>query len=168
MVFWLIGGLGLALIVVALVFGEILDGLLPAVHLDAGGSLFSTEVLGSFLAALGIGAALLERFAGVPSAVAALGGLGCGVVMGGLALLFTRSVMNMPTDPTPRSSDLVGALGTVVTRIPAQGLGEVTIVRHGQRQKLSARADAPLPAGSRVVVVDVVSPTAVVVTEVDL
>ncbi|MGH3665192.1 MAG: NfeD family protein [Egibacteraceae bacterium] len=165
MVFWIIGGVGVALILIALVFGEILDGLLPSVDLDSGGSLFSTEVVGSFLAAFGFGTALLSGPFGV--ALGSLGGLSAGLALGWLTLRFSRSVMNMRTDPTPRTSDLVGSLGTVVTRIPDSGLGEISVVAHGQRVKLNARADAALPAGTDVVVVDVTSPTSVIVTEAD-
>lgn len=162
--FLVVGGLGLGLVVVALVLGDFFDGLLPDVSLD-GGSLLSTEVVGSFLAAFGFTAALLAGPGGFVAWAAALGGLGAGLGVGFAAFSFSRSLLNMPTDPTPRTRDLVGRIGTVVTRIPDAGLGEVVVAAGGQRHKLNARAQGPIAAGTTVVVVDVASPTSVVVTE---
>ncbi|MBA2528790.1 MAG: hypothetical protein H0V19_02310 [Euzebyales bacterium] len=161
--FLVVGGIGLALLLVALLFGEVLDGLLPHVELEGGGGLFSTEVVGSFLAAFGFTAALLDGSVG--GAVAALGGIGAGVLMAAGALALSRSLLNMRTDPTPRTRDLVGSVGVIVTGVPDHGLGEVVVSHRGNRVKLNARADAPLASGTNVVVVDVTSPTSVVVTE---
>src|SRR5690606_22056088 len=96
------------------------------------------------------------------------GGLVAGVVGGALALLIVRMVVRMPTDATPRSADLTGKLGKVVTRIPEGGLGEVTVVHAGHRLKVNARASQPIPAGTDVVIVDVLSPTSVLVAESDV
>ncbi len=152
------------LVVAALVFGDVLDGLLPDVSLDGGG-LFTTEVVGSFLAAFGFTAALLLTRGRWAEGTASMGGLAAGMLVGFAAFRFSRSMLHMPTDPTHRTGDLVGRMATVVTRIPSPGLGEVVVSASGQRHKLSARADAPIPAGTTVVVVAVASPTSVVVTE---
>ncbi|MDP9405343.1 MAG: hypothetical protein M3O86_01910 [Actinomycetota bacterium] len=165
-VFVVVGAVGLGVIVIALVFGDVLDGMLPDIALGDSGGLLSTEVVGSFLAAFGFGGALLMGLGKAPLGAATAGALAAGVLMGGAAFAVTRSLLQMPTDPTPRTADLVGRLGTVITRIPASGLGEVAVVHAGQRVKLSARADAPLASGTNVVVVDVTSPTSVVVAEV--
>lgn len=163
--FLAIGMVGLVLIVVALLFGDVLDGVLDFVDLDATGGLFSLPVIGSFIAAFGFGAALLVSGMHFSTPAAIGGGAVAGVTMGGIALGLTRALLNMPTDPTPRTKDLVGSLGTVVTRIPAGGLGEVTVSQSGQRVKLNAKADTPIASGTTVVVVDVTSPTSVIVTE---
>ena len=55
----------------------------------------------------------------------------------------------------------VGARATVVTRIPADGMGEITLVQSGQVMKLGARADGVVHEGATVVVVGVLSSTAV-------
>ena len=163
--FLVVGIVGLVVIVAALLFGDVLDGALESVDLDASGGLFSLPVIGSFLAAFGFGAALLASGLNLAAGPAALGGVVAGTTMGGAALALTRALLNMPTDATPRTQDLVGSLGTVVTRIPAGGLGEVTVAQSGQRVKLSAKSDAPIDSGTTVVVVDVTSPTSVIVTE---
>ncbi len=69
----------------------------------------------------------------------------------------------MPTDATPTTDDLVGAEASVVTPIPATGLGEVVVVQAGQRVKLAASSPAPLSAGERVWITGVLSSTCVAV-----
>ena len=164
-VFLIVGALGVTLIVVALLFGDFLDGVLPDVSLGDSGGLFSTEVIGTFLAAFGFGAALLLQSATQSQAVAAGGGVIAGVALASMAFVVMRAFVRMPTDPTPRTSDLVGTIGTVITRIPADGLGEVSLSKAGNRLKIYARAEAPIAAGTSVVVVEVTSPTSVVVAE---
>lgn len=168
MLFIVVGVVGLALLVVALLFGEILDGVFDAIGVDSFGGLFSTEVIGGALAAFGFGGWVLQQGVGVSTGAAVGGGIAAGVVMGGIAFRLSRALIRMRTDATPAAADLVGALGKVITPIPAGGLGEVTVTRHGQPFKLSARAEEPLPAGTRIVVVAVRSPTSVLVASSDL
>lgn len=165
--FVIIGAVGLALVVVSLVFGDFLDGVLDFEHFEFGDGVLSTPVIGAFLTAFGAAGWLLTTVEESSLAVAAAGGLGAGVVLGGLTLVSVRALMHMPTDATPRTTDLVGSMGTVVTRIPADGLGEIAVISAGQRMKLYARSDTPVPSGSKVIVVDVTSPTSVVVTASD-
>ncbi|HVM19251.1 MAG TPA: NfeD family protein [Egibacteraceae bacterium] len=164
-VFVIIGAVGLALVVVSLIFGDVLDGVLDFAHFDVTDGWLSTPVLGAFLAAFGFAGALLLRGLQVSLLGATAGGVAAGVLLSGLTLGMVRALMNMPTDPTPRTADLVGAIGTVVTRIPGDGLGEITVSAAGQRVKLAARSDKPIAYGTTVVVVEVTSPTSVIVTE---
>jgi membrane protein implicated in regulation of membrane protease activity len=159
-IFLIIGAAGLGLIVFSLVVGEIFGDLFG--DFDAGGFL-SGPAIGAFLAAFGFGAALILSSTTASSALAALGGLGSGIVVGGVAGFFTRSLMNMPTDESVRSSDMTGLKGTVITRIPEEGLGEVSISFHGQLMKMSARSSAAVSAGTAVTVTAVLSPSSVVV-----
>lgn len=160
-VFIVIGVIGLVLLLVSLVFGELFDGL----DADAGG-LLSGPVIGAFLAAFGFGGALTMQASDGGMGAGVAGGLGGGVVVGGLAWLIVRTFMRMPTDSSFRSADLVGTPATVITSVPAGGLGEVTLVHLGQITKLSARADQPLTAGTAVIVTAVVSSSSVVVAPV--
>lgn len=165
--FIVIGVVGLAIVVASLVLGDILEGVFDAFDADFGHGVFSAPVIGSFLAAFGFGAALIMTGTGLGAAGGALGGLASGMAVGALALLMTRALMNMPTDPTMRSADLLGATGTVITRIPESGLGEVSLTHAGQIKKLSARAAEPIPAGVTVVVTQVTSSSSVFVRPVD-
>ena len=60
-VFVIIGAVGLALVVVSLIFGDVLDGVLDFAHFDVTDGWLSTPVLGAFLAAFGFAGALLLR-----------------------------------------------------------------------------------------------------------
>jgi membrane protein implicated in regulation of membrane protease activity len=163
--FVIIGALGVTLVVVSLLFGDFLDGMFESASFDVADGWLSTPVLGAFLAAFGFAGALLLRGLELSILGASAGGLLAGVLLGGVTLTLVRALMNMPTDPTPKTGDLVGQLATVVTRIPDGGLGEIALTASGQRMKLSARSDAPIANGTTVVVVDVTSPTSVVVAE---
>lgn len=96
-----------------------------------------------------------------------------GYIIGGCVLaalllvgvVLTRALQSTADPVEPATDALVGALGTVVLRIPDSGVGEVTITRPGQRLRVAAQADASIGEGTTVVVVDVASPEAVVVTE---
>lgn len=165
-VFVVIGLLGVALLAVALVLGDALDGLLASV--DLGGGVLSTEVVGAFVAAFGFGAALLTAGTSASPVMAMLGGVAAGTVTGAAALAVTRSFMRMPTDATPGARDLDGQLARVITRIPEGGLGEVAVTVGGHRMKLSARAEHPIAEGADVVIVAATSSTSVFVTQVDI
>jgi membrane-bound ClpP family serine protease len=163
----LIGAVGVGLLLLSLVLGDFLDGVFDGLDVDGGG-LLSTEVVGAFLGAFGFGGALLLSSTGVTLLVALIGALVAGVIGGGIAAFVVRSFIHMHTDATPRSADLTGKLGRVITRIPDGGLGEISVSHHGQRVKLSARSEHPVPSGADVVIVDVLSPTSVLVTQADI
>lgn len=82
-----------------------------------------------------------------------------------VGMVLTRALQRTAEPVEPATEALVGALGTVVLRIPDSGVGEVTITRPGQRLRVAAHADASIGEGTTVVVVDVPSPDAVVVAE---
>jgi membrane protein implicated in regulation of membrane protease activity len=163
----IIGAVGVGLLLISLVLGDLLDGLFEGFDIDTGG-LLSTEVIGAFLGAFGFGGALLRGAAALSWPLAVGGGLVAGTVVGALALMIVRVVVRMPTDATPRSADLAGKMGRVITRIPADGLGEISVLHAGHRVKMNARAREPIPSGADVVIIDVLSPTAVLVAESDI
>ncbi|MDP9387335.1 MAG: hypothetical protein M3Q48_05255 [Actinomycetota bacterium] len=162
-VFLVVGIVGTALVVLSLVFGELFEGVFDALDIDVGSGVFSAPVIGAFLAAGGFGGALVMTSTNLGAIAGVLGGGAAGFVMATLAFLMTRSLMRMPTDAPVRLGDVVGKAGTVVTRIPEGGLGEVSLVHLGQRMKLNARAQVPVPAGTKVVVIAVTSPSSVLV-----
>jgi hypothetical protein len=165
--FIVIGAVGLAVVLASLLLGDLLDGLFEAIDVDFGGGIFSAPVLGSFLAAFGFGAALIMFATGTSATLGALGGLGSGVVVGGIALAMMRALVNMPTDETVTMTGLEGAPGVVVTRIPGEGYGEVTVRHHGRQHKYYARAHEPIAAGTPVEVTAVLSSSAVMVKPAD-
>ena len=161
--FAIVGLLGLLMVVGSLVLGDLLEGAFESLDIDVGGGMFSTPVIGSFLATFGFGAVLVRTSSDAGPGLAAAGGALGGVVMAGIALWITRSLMHMSTDESVRTNDVVGKPAVVVSAIPAGGLGEVSLVHLGQRMKYSARAETAIPYGENVVVVAVTSSSSLVV-----
>lgn len=155
--FLIIGGVGIALALIALVVGDLLDG---AVGLDAlDNDLFSISSLSAFVGAFGFGGALgLSVVDNVAVAVAS------GVVIGALAawgaVALTRRLKHDERH-TFRSDSLIGHPARVITAIPDGGFGEVQVVAGGHVRKFSARSARPLQSGTEVWVSAIVSPTAV-------
>lgn len=154
--FMVIGGIGIALLLVSLVAGEVFDGMLEGV----GGDLLSGAAIAGFLAAFGfVGALTLDATGSNGVAIGA--GLGAGVLIGGLAGWGTKALSKGGDEANVRSSSLAGREGTVISAIPADGFGTVSVVVAGHITQLNARAPEPMPAGTGVTVTAVLSPTAV-------
>ncbi|MEH0938979.1 hypothetical protein [Micromonospora psammae] len=160
LIFLIIGGAGVAVMALALLGTE----LLHLGHLDVDGPV-SVEAVAGFLGAFGFGAAIVNELLGgrTPGMVAAAvaGGAVAAVPAAWLASRLGRAARDMPTDPTPTRDHLVGALGLVVTPVPATGYGEVRVRVAGQPVKLNARADHPIPVGAQIFVVQALSETSV-------
>ncbi|GAA2216832.1 NfeD family protein [Micromonospora olivasterospora] len=158
--FLIIGGAGVGVLALALLGTE----LLQFGHADVDGPV-SVEAVAGFAGAFGFGAAIVNELLGgrTPGMIAAAvaGGALAAVPTAWLAARLSRSARNMRTDPTPTRSDLVGALGLVVTPVPVGGYGEVRVRVAGQPVKLNARADEPIAVGARVFVVEALSETSV-------
>jgi membrane protein implicated in regulation of membrane protease activity len=167
-VFLVIGGVGLVFLLLSLIVGDWLEGVFGALEVDLdGGGLISGPVLGAFAAAFGLGGAAVLSTTDAPLVVAALGGLLTGLVIGYLAWRVTKALMHMPTDEPVRTADLLGKSGRVVTPIPANGLGEILVRHAGQPLKLSGRAPQALPAGTAVIITQIISTSSVEVAAED-
>ncbi|GAA4350529.1 hypothetical protein [Angustibacter luteus] len=162
LVFLIVGAAGLVLLLGSLLLDGVLDSVLPSFDLP-GGDVISGPALGAFVTAFGAMGAIVSS-AGAGTGVACLAGLGAGLLLGALVAVVTRSMVRTATDATPRSLDLVGLTGTVVTAIPADGLGEISVRLAGAPHKLNARSAAAVLAGTTVEVTEVLSSTSVRVT----
>ena len=160
-VFLIIGAVGVALVLMALVVGDVLDGLF---HFDAlGGDLFSLSSIAAFVGAFGfggaIGLALLDNtfFASL-----------VGIVTGGAAAFgaykVTQALKSGESAASFRPDSMIGHTGRVITAIPEGGYGEITISVGGHVRKISAKSPVALSAGDEVWVSSNLSPTAVEVT----
>ncbi|MGC5018849.1 hypothetical protein [Micromonospora sp. DT47] len=158
--FLIIGGAGVAVLALALLGAE----LLHFGHPDVDGPV-SVEAVAGFLGAFGFGAAIVNELVGgrTPGMIAAAvaGGALAAVPTAWVARRLSRAARDMRTDPPPTRDDLVGALGLVVTPVPATGYGEVRVRVAGQPVKLNARADHPIPVGAQIFVVQALSETSV-------
>lgn len=159
--FLVIGIVGLVVIAISLLVGDLHSGALDGLGLDW----FSTEVVGGFVSALGFAGAIAVD-AGAPDGIAVLVGVAAGVVFGAAAAGLTRLVRGGGTDDVPESDDTIGREGRVLTAVPDDGFGSVEVWVGGHTLRLNARSDQALGAGTRVHVTGVLSPTAVTVAPV--
>ena len=124
----------------------------------------SLPVITGFIGAFGFGGAIAAEL--LPGHNALLAG-GVGLLAAfptawGAGRLMNAAI-NMPTDATLNSGDLVGATGVVISPVPAGGFGEVRLSVGGQPMKFHARSAEPLAIGTYVFVIEVPSPTSVLV-----
>ncbi len=160
LIYLAIGIGGTVLVAVSLVLGDILEGLFEA---GDGGGAFSLPVLAGFMGCFGYAGAITPSVADDNAAV--LGAL-VGVVVaipGALGISKLLNSLMRQTDKTLAATDYVGATGIVITTIPANRYGEVSISLGGHPRKLAALATTALPPGARVTVVEAPSETLVVV-----
>lgn len=168
-----IGALSLLLLVLSLVGSHLHLGHLgldhghagqPSTGADGDGYTLSLPVLTGFLGGFGFGGAIAaELVPGHHAWAAAAGGLVAAAPAAWLAGRLLRAAVTMPTDATPTSADLIGATGVIISAVPAGGYGEVRLTVAGQPVKFNARSAAPLASGTHVFVIDVPSPTSVLV-----
>lgn len=159
--FLVIGVLGLALLAISLVLGDLLDGVADALP----GDVFSTAVIGAFVAATGFGGATVEAV-GAPVVVSLPVGVVVGVVFAWFAAWLTRLIRDGGSDATPSVDHTLGQAGRVVSAIPDDGLGVVVVAVGGHPVRLNARSALALEAGTEIYVTTVLSPTAVEVAPV--
>jgi membrane protein implicated in regulation of membrane protease activity len=159
-VFLVVGALGLGVLLLSLVVGEVGDlG-------DADGP-FSVPAVAALLGGVGFGGAaaatlLPETLPDAGRALLALvAGLLLAVPLAWAAVRLSRGLRDMPTAETLTRSHLAGTQGVVVSAIPSPGYGEVRLTVAGQSLKFAARSDTPLRAGTPVYVVEALSETAV-------
>ena len=159
--FLIVGGVGLVLLIIALVVGEIGD----FGHADADGP-FSLPAIAAFIGGIGFVGAIPAALLGDLSTSwrvlisVAIGVVGAIPIAWG-AVRLTAGLMRMNTDPTLSERDLIGRLGQVITAIPAGGLGEVRLSVGGQPLKYNARSAEALPSGTPIYVIDTPTATSV-------
>lgn len=158
-VFLVLGVVGLVVIAVSLLMGDLTGGVLDGLGADW----FSTEVVGGFVSALGFTGAIAVQ-AGASDGVAVLVGVLSGLVFGSGAAWLTGLVRRGATDHTPDAGDVVGHEGLVLSAVPEDGYGSVEVRLGGHTLRYNARADLPLEPGTAVHVTSVLSPTAVTVS----
>ncbi len=151
-----VGGIGILLLLVSLVAGDVVDGFLDGVGPD----LLSGLAVAGFLGAFGFVGALVAD-AGASRPVTLLSGLVAGALVGVGAGQASKRLMRGGDESNVTSRGLVGLSGTVIEAVPADGFGMVNVVASGHITRLNARADEALPSGTAVVVTSVLSPTSV-------
>ncbi|MEI2712166.1 MAG: hypothetical protein V9G04_02450 [Nocardioides sp.] len=154
--FLIIGGVGVALLLIALIIGDHLDGALDAVS----GGLFSTEAVSAFIGAFGFAGAIAYDITD-SMGLSVIIGLVLGVLLGAGAGWVSAQLRHGNDHATVRTNDLLERNGTVISEIPEGGFGTVSLSVAGQVTRLNAKSSAPVPAGTTVTIVSILSPTSV-------
>jgi membrane protein implicated in regulation of membrane protease activity len=150
---------GFVLLAAGLLFDDVFDAL-DGIEL---GDWASVPVLGAALGAFGIAGWVTLGAVGNFSLLFAFGAAGA-FARG--AWWFVGKVRDGATDATPRSTDLVGTPGKIVTPV-AGGRGEVLVRLAGQPRKLTALSEGEHALGDQVVVIEAVSDSSVRVVSQD-
>ncbi|WP_051218072.1 NfeD family protein [Nocardioides insulae] len=163
-VFMIIGLVGLGILLVSLIAGDLLDGVFDALSADW----FSSAALGGFVAALGFGGGIADAL-GAPPLVTGAVGVAAGAVAAWFALWLTRLLKGDTGEGTTKPEQSLGHDATVLTAIPAEGFGIVRVRIGGHSVQYNAKLDpsqtdgSAIEPGTPVYVTGVLSPTAVTV-----
>lgn len=158
--FLTIGIIGIILLLISV----LLDGVFE--FLSAGDGPLSLTTIAAFGSTFGFGGYATIGAGGTP-AVASLVGVSIGLVGGVLAWLITRFFSKATTSAAISSSTVDGTIASVILRIPGdEYYGEISFSRNGQRFSFAALAQEPIPVGSTVEVVTVLSESSVMVRKV--
>ncbi|TKV58396.1 hypothetical protein FDO65_12550 [Nakamurella flava] len=161
LVFLGVGLLGVVLLLISLVVGDLLhlafhdvDGpfSFPALAALVGGGGFIGAIPATLLGDLATTSRVL---------ISAAVGLAGALPLAWGAVRLTAGLNRMPTDRTLTDQDVVGRLGRVISAIPVGGLGEVSVSVGGQALKYYARSAEPIPVGTPIFVTEALSATAV-------
>lgn len=170
-VFWIIGGVGIALLLLALFVGDVLEG---ALGLDGvpifdalDSDIFSTAGIAGLLGGFGFGGAIGLELFGHQMAIAIAIGVVVGVLLGWGAGKLTGLFRNQGSDVAPSTASLIGAEALVLTAIPEGGYGQIRLQYGGHTHTLNAKGPVALDAGTRVWISGVLSATSVEVRPVD-
>ena len=173
-IFWIIGWVGLLLIILQAVFGIFVghDGDASAsssvdLHGGHGGgaSVVSLKTVSALLLGFGFGGAWIMQ-SGFSVGIAAAGGIGIGVLMGGAYFLLMNSLYRLRSDGTSSLSQAITHSGTVYIRIPGNvsGAGEIQVCFGGRMQNIKAYTRGlELPTGTAVRIVALHGDTALLV-----
>ncbi|MGO2140262.1 MAG: hypothetical protein ACTH30_07590 [Leucobacter sp.] len=153
-IFLIIGVVGGILLLLSLV----LDGIFDA--FDFGDGPLSLTTIAAFTAIFGFTAFALVG-AGLPTPLAGLLGAVAGVLGGAAAWWLSKVIRSAESSTAVSGDELVGSVAGVVLAIPAGGLGEVALVRHGERVSLSATSDTAIARGTQVRIAQTITATSV-------
>lgn len=158
--FLIVGVLGAVLLLISLLLDGIFD------FFDFGDGPLSLTTIAAFTTLFGFTAFGLVS-AGVATPWAAFWGAGAGLGGGVLAWWVARFMRKSESSTAVSGSDLIGKEAMVVLAIPANnGFGEIALTMHGERVSMTASAGQAVARGEKVVIVENLSATAVLVQKV--
>lgn len=163
-----IGTFGLLFLLLMLFVGEVFGGdhdfhadIPGDAHLEAategGPSIFSARVMASFLTAFGAGGVVARHY-GYSHPVASAIGVVAGIVLASVVYQFAHILYSQQASSEVRVASLVGQPAEVVVGIPQDGVGQVALIVHGERNTQIARSrdGRPIPLGTMVAITGLV------------
>jgi membrane protein implicated in regulation of membrane protease activity len=111
---------------------------------------FSPTTITAFVTAFGGIGMILSRFPGTssPWISAPLALVGALIIAAGVVWLFGYVFHKVESSSESRVAELVGMTATVITPIPANGVGEIAYVQAGSRYSAPARNERAAPVGN--------------------
>src|SRR5258708_9475302 len=157
-------GVGLLFAIVSAFFGHLFGGHDAHVDVGTGGhaeagfqdtgmpglSPFSPTSICSFITGFGALGMILSHIESTrsPWVSAPLALLGALIITAGVVLLFGTIFHKTQSSSESRVGTLVGMTGTIITPIPANGVGEIAYVQGGTRYTAPARDERGAPVGN--------------------
>lgn len=143
-----VGVIGLGLIVLQVILGVFVghdSDVAGSASIDlhgghgGGGSIVSLKTVSGMLLGFGFGGVVLEQ-AGFSPALAALGGIVIGAVIGGIYFWMMHGLYKLKSDGTSVLAEAINHSGTVYLRIPGTlaGAGEIQVTFGGRLQNVAA------------------------------
>jgi membrane protein implicated in regulation of membrane protease activity len=157
--YWLALAVGLGLLVLSLVLGDLFDFLDFLAFDFLGGDFSAAPVFFTATGAFGAGGLLGLNAFGLGTGGSILTGLGCAIVLGGLAALLFAALHRQESREGFNIAQLVGARGRCTLAIEPGKTGRVSIHHAGMTRSLSATSNAPVATGEEIVVVDAIGST---------
>ena len=119
-----------------------------------GMSFFSPLMLASFIGAFGAIGLILSQFESTKPAIIStpLSLLGGGLLAGALVSILRKLIRSGDSSSEGQVANLIGHSATIITPIPAGGVGEIAYVQSGTRYTAPARGEngTLIPAGTTV------------------
>jgi hypothetical protein len=165
-IFLIIGALGLAFLVMSLIFGEFFEVFDIGADLEAGdggGGVFSLKAMSVFVTAFG-GVSALSVYKGIGVLPSIALGVTGGFVMAGLVYYFGRLLYAQQSSSHIDTADLVGCKAVVVVGIPAGGSGQVRcLFGESMVEKIARSRDGrPIPQHAAVLIEEVFGESVIV------
>jgi membrane protein implicated in regulation of membrane protease activity len=156
--YWLALALGLGLLVVSLLLGEVL-GFLDFANLDfLGGDFAAGPVFFTATGAFGAGGLLGLNAFGLGTGGSVLAGLGASIVLGGLAAMLFAGLRRQEAEGFT-TAQLIGLRGRCTLAIKPGQTGRVAVAHGGMTRTLTATSVEPIGVGEDVHVVDAIGTT---------
>lgn len=147
---------------VALIICLLLDGILDVFDFGGDGPL-SLTTISAFISIFGF-SALSASALGLGTGGSLISGAAAGLIGATASFWLTRALKGMEANGHEESS-LAGLYGTVTTPIPEGRLGEISVLKSGERLHISARSATAVGRGKRVLIESVISSSSVFVVD---